>query len=516
MSIVSHSQSLSGAFREFRSERLARAMLSLNARILVFALIGLGLLLRASQYLSRRSLWMDEAMLALNIIHKSYAALLKPLDYNQAAPVGFLWVERAAVQIFGDNELALRLFPFLCGIGVLFLFYRLVTQVLDRSSVIAALLLCSCSYRLIYYSSEVKPYIVDTFVLLILLYSAIRLDASPFSRSRTAAWCGLGALLIWFSYSAGLVLAGASACLLADYLFRKDWRALFETAAACLLWALSATLVYYVSHQYTKNQYLMDYWSSSFMPMPPKSMADIRWFDNTFLGLFQNPIGLFPSSVAAFAFINGCVRVGSQERTRCALLLSPVVAALVASAFRIYPFNGRLLLFIIPSFLILVSAGAAGFAAGERGPMRSMNRVMTVVLVVPVVLYSMTIFAKPLLDEDIKPTMDYMRKHWIDGDIVYVDAGSVPAFVYYAEKYGFKNEDYTLGRFHGSDPSAYAAEVDGIGVHRRLWLLVSHIRQGEVGAKTYLPSYVERKSRQAMTFEATGAFVRLYEVNADR
>ncbi|MDY7021785.1 MAG: hypothetical protein SWJ54_10560, partial [Cyanobacteriota bacterium] len=71
-----------------------------------------GILVRLVQYLHNRSLWFDEANLALNIVNRSYLQLLSPLDNNQAAPPGFLWIEKLSIQLFGNNEYALRLFPF--------------------------------------------------------------------------------------------------------------------------------------------------------------------------------------------------------------------------------------------------------------------------------------------------------------------------------------------------------------------------------------------------------------------
>ena len=41
---------------------------------------------------------------------------------NQAAPVGFLLLEKAAVAAFGDSELALGAVPFVCAVAALLLF----------------------------------------------------------------------------------------------------------------------------------------------------------------------------------------------------------------------------------------------------------------------------------------------------------------------------------------------------------------------------------------------------------
>jgi len=65
-------------------------------------------------------------MLALNIINKNFTQLLtQPLEYDQASPLLFLVIEKVFVNTFGTSEYALRLFPSVCGVLSLFLFYRL-------------------------------------------------------------------------------------------------------------------------------------------------------------------------------------------------------------------------------------------------------------------------------------------------------------------------------------------------------------------------------------------------------
>ncbi|MCG8347258.1 MAG: hypothetical protein MI924_05695, partial [Chloroflexales bacterium] len=94
--------------------------------------LGIGVLIRLLQYLANRSIWFDEARIALNITNRSFAELLQPLDYDQAAPLGFLLIERLAVKVLGNSEYALRLWPLVGGIASLFLFYRL-SQALLRT-----------------------------------------------------------------------------------------------------------------------------------------------------------------------------------------------------------------------------------------------------------------------------------------------------------------------------------------------------------------------------------------------
>ena len=87
-------------------------------------LVGLmGGLFRLYEYFAGRSLWLDEASIALNILRRDYLELLTPLQYRQAAPVGWLWTEKLITGLWDSSEFALRFFPLLAGLACLPLLY---------------------------------------------------------------------------------------------------------------------------------------------------------------------------------------------------------------------------------------------------------------------------------------------------------------------------------------------------------------------------------------------------------
>jgi hypothetical protein len=90
--------------------------------------VALGIILRLRQYFANRSLWVDEASLALNIVNRTFGALTLPLDYNQGAPIGFLFIEKFSVLILGNNEFSLRLFPLFSGLLSVYFIYRIVNE----------------------------------------------------------------------------------------------------------------------------------------------------------------------------------------------------------------------------------------------------------------------------------------------------------------------------------------------------------------------------------------------------
>jgi predicted membrane-bound mannosyltransferase len=104
-------------------------------------LVLLGSFLRLRQYFINRSLWLDEAALALNLVQKSFVELASPLDYDQGAPIGFLWVQKVIITFLGAEELSLRIFPLICGLLSLLLFGWIASAFLDKRDMLIALAL---------------------------------------------------------------------------------------------------------------------------------------------------------------------------------------------------------------------------------------------------------------------------------------------------------------------------------------------------------------------------------------
>jgi len=126
--------------------------------------IAIGVFLRSAQYACGRSLWNDEAELALNILNQPFAGLFQPLQYHQGTPIGFLLLEKLATAFAGKSEIALRAIPFVAGVLALFVFYDVAKLYLSPGAVPLALILFSLSRNLVYYSSEVKQYSTDVLV----------------------------------------------------------------------------------------------------------------------------------------------------------------------------------------------------------------------------------------------------------------------------------------------------------------------------------------------------------------
>jgi len=193
-------------------------------RLLVVCLLVSGIILRIWQYMANRSLWLDECFLALNLIHRSFAGLTQPLDHNQAAPLLFLFIQKAVIIVLGNGEFALRLFPLMAGILSLFLMYKTTKKYLQGIAAYMALALFCFSAALIYYSSENKQYASDamfTLVLLLAAYPCLQDAAKP---KNYMFLTGAGFVAMWMSHPAVFVLAGIGIVVMILPAFKKDCR----------------------------------------------------------------------------------------------------------------------------------------------------------------------------------------------------------------------------------------------------------------------------------------------------
>jgi hypothetical protein len=484
-------------------------------RLSIFAawgMIALGVVLRLRQYLANRSLWLDEAMLALNIVQRSFGGLLKPLDYDQGAPLGFLFLEKLAITLLGnDNEFRLRLLPLLTGCASLILFYLILKRVFKHGGILTGLALFAVSPTLIYYSSEVKQYSSDIFVTLILLWLALESLDNGITRKKAIVLAGAGALAIWFSHPALFVLAAIGIILLVHN--RKHFMPVVAVGGA---WLASFAVLYLVSLRWlSSNEFLLGFWQEFFMPMPP----EFSWLWNAFLGLFRDPGGLDGFAPALFAAaLTGGLVLARRRWQVAGIILLPFFFVLAASALQKYPFSGRLMLFSAPLLFILLGACIDWLSTLELRvsfPVQ-LSALLAFVLAVGMLFAPTTVsfgrFMVPPYNEHIRPAMAYLKQNYAPGDAIYVYYWSIPAFRYYAPFFGLSDLDYLSGK--DPDVDIVVSELNQLKSHKRVWILMSHLtKKGIAIRETVLANLYPADQRKAtFNIPGTNVFLYLYEL----
>jgi hypothetical protein len=234
-----------------------------------FLLIAGGMALAVHQFFWNRSLWLDEAMLALNIINRDFSGLLRPLDMVQIAPIGFLQGEKVLTLLFGNSDLALRILPLIAYCLSIPLVHRVAIR-LTRNKTIAlmACSIVSIAPLFVRYASEVKQYSSDMFFTLAIL--SFVLDDNFSSLRRAVLFGILGAVALWFSNTVIIILAAAGLYLFrTEILGRKNYRILVSFT---IIGGMFLTYYALFIHNHPLSGAMRDFWMTSFQPLNPFSI----------------------------------------------------------------------------------------------------------------------------------------------------------------------------------------------------------------------------------------------------
>lgn len=422
---------------------------------LPWIIIVIGIVLRLIRYLQEPSLWFDEAVYAVNFIDRSIPELFHPSpDYDQSSPYGFIVLVKLSIQALGNSEMAFKLFPFLSGIISLFLFYNVSKHLIGPRALPVALALFAILDPLVLFSSELKTYSSDIAFALIIYSLTVYVRSNKLDVKRLLLFAVFGVIVVWFSNPSVFILAGVGASLLLSSFKKKEWPQVWRFAVIISVWALSFITVYYF---YTRHAYAnigigaerILKMEGAYMPFPPMSFGDIKWFIDVFFKTFDFPVGIAVPGIAALAFIIGCATMYSEDRDKFFLVISPVVFTLLATAMHKYPFKGRLILFLVPFFLLFIAKGIEEVWNKTKNNSALIWISFAGILLLYPLMWSSYHVIKPPSREEIKPVLSYIKDNWQEGDTLYVHFYAQYAFEYYSRyyptPYSFNEDDYIVG-----------------------------------------------------------------------
>ena len=483
------------------------------SRLLIWPIIAVGVLLRLLRYANGRSLWFDEALLALNIIHRSPIGLFRPLDYHQGAPLGYLLLVKLATTIGGNGELALRAIPLLAALLSLFFFWRVAESYLSPRAVPLAVALFCLSPVLIASSSEAKQYSSDVALTLLLLWAATKLADPGLSRASLLKYAALGATAIWFSHPASFVLAGIATTLLVGAYSEHNQTLIWKRVLLASAWGSSFLLCYFVSLRFlAADQALLHYWRDSFPPHPLASSQTATWIAGAVLKMFDDPAGLVDFLGLAL-FAAGCLALIRRNPTSASSLITPIGFAFFASLLGRYPFEGRLLMFLAPLLLMVVAEGVVWIAGKFRRFPSVIEALLTVALLFRPVSADAKEVVHPTRREDIKLAIRYIQAHQQPGEVWFVYHWARYQFWYYDELYKIAPAVVRIGKDCGTDTTCYESDLDQLRGNRRVWILFSHIWIGDgLQEEDMSVQYLDRLGKRLDRFSATGVRAYLYDL----
>lgn len=268
-----------------------------------------------------------------------------------------------------ENFILYKIPSFAAGICSLFMFYKLSFRFFDNKYIsLIAYIIFSLNYEIIYYSTQIKPYESDVLFSLIIIYGFVKLQETDFKSALNNKYKFLTIFFLlsffvcfmsYFSIPVSIVFHSCMFFAIIKAIAKRDKNRLisyicFETAI------LSFNLYEYYSYvklMVTDNG-LNEMWKGDWFHFAPKSFEALNavfnfvffnfvWFDADTEKHFSNN---FLIGVTVLYFLAAILSLKGKHKF---FATAPFLTTLLLSFLGIYPFCNRLIVFLIPSFILI-------------------------------------------------------------------------------------------------------------------------------------------------------------------
>ena len=482
----------------------------------ILLLVGFGL--RLFHLIYNRSLWMDEVYLSTSLVKMNFIDLItKPLYYEQKAPVGFLSLVKLCTTVFGNNEMALRLIPFISSLVAILIFIPIAKFYLRGWASLLAIAILCLSPALIYHAVEIKQYATELLATVLSLYFMVKFRDQQSIYSRVI-WGVYGALMLWFSYAAIFILAGIGIGLSLNYILQKKYHLFLLNLIPSSIWALSFLMNYLLfTHRHAESEWIA-YWFNAyhnFMPFPPKSLPDVKWFAVNIYRMIDYPLGLLwnflgtakqptVNIILKMPFIPiglllyGILIFFKKNKHEMTILSMGILFMFLASGLKLYPLTERFWVFIAPVFIILLAKGFE--ACADRIKSKFISSFVFVMLLTGPLVQSFAFTIDPSLFYVHKKSyqreaLTYIDDQFKEGDLVYIYWNNLPGYRIYKEMYDLKYKAFEGSdfRYQAHNSAAYynllQPELKALEKGERIWVVFNTVFLTDIGDRIDEPDW---------------------------
>ena len=467
------------------------------------------IVLRSTHFIFRTSMWFDELTSSINVMDKSFYQLAtESLDNNQVAPVGFLLLQKLATVLFGLNDHAYRFFPFIFSLISILLFYKIGNQFFKGIALLCVFTLCACSSSQIFYGGEAKQYAGDAAAALFIVWSSLQL-LQPAIKKSTLWLIALGGFIFILCSLPAVVIAPIALLVVFVKLLKKQIslskQNFFLIAAswafACLLLVLYAKFI--ISH--TVQDAMGSYWSRGFLPLSnfidtltwlPLKLYDELAFFLSFWMPSVTPQIKYVALALLLLSVPGIIYLIKNYKLLTLILFSPLITAVLLAAFRILPFEARV---VVYATWPLVFSGFAGIEVLKQWLPRLFPNAITIAISLciafPVLLRLIIIPEErpPFNAQPSQLVLHELKKQWQPGDILFVYFKARHALKFYGPKEGIT--DYRVGGNYKTIEQ-HLRQLDSLRGNKRIWFFFSQWTERQPfpdSIKTYLGTVIGKE-----------------------
>lgn len=383
-----------------------------------------------------RTLWLDEAMLAFSFSKRSFFGLTNGVfEWDQSAPVLYLYLVKLLTVLFGNTEFVLRSFSILSYIAVLFLSAYTAKKLFRiKYPILAAAFLANMNF-ILKYSNEFKQYLSECiWVLLVLvLYYCYK--------EKKLAWYKMMIgfmIFIWGANPACFFIGGVLLYEFCSGVFTKD-KVLVRNSVLTGTGVGVSFVVYYFCwlRGIALSGTMQSYWENASFPLIPKSIDDLKMAQAMVYEIFITfrEARVFMVALVLAAFIVGIVFAKNRY---CTVILLGFLVTLFASYIHMFPVADRLWCFSFPVFTILAFYAIDQMAvSSRRAEIVAVFLMFTLMLTnngILVYRHAENVYQK---GEEANPCIAYLEENVAEGEKVYVYYQSIPVTRY---KIGYETE----------------------------------------------------------------------------
>ncbi len=479
-------------------------------KIVAFAIMLVGIVVRTAVFLQNRNLYIDEANIARNIYERSFLQLALPLSYEQYAPPVFLWMLKLFTEIFGYGEAAFRMYPLLAGTASIILLYLILKEITSLRSLWYPLGLFVVSYMSIRYASELKQYMSDVMIVLALILLALKTDVLKMRHGKfILIWLAAGTLAIWSAMPSVFVLTGVGFYYFRQLIAHKQSGKLWVIIVTGLLWLVQFAIYYLlILKTQIESSYLQNFHQEYFLFATPENKEEWLHNWNVIKNLIQEAGGFWQY---ALYFNTGLLLTGGiafiiREPAKALLILVPLAAVITAAALNQYSLIPRVAFFMTPLFLLLIGYGLHWLISLKSAPLS-----LVLYAFGSYCIYSLNMIKlawQPLETEQITDAMSFVMSRDINqGDRLFVHNGAGPAFIYYTQIHPEQSKWNRINNAHlllwDADFDALARNSEG-----RTAYIFTSVDINKLSAKK---SIIEKYCTETAKLEKQGCYAYVFD-----
>ncbi len=455
-----------------------------TADIAGLCIIAAGLAVSIIMNCAGRSLWLDEAMLAYSFSERSFFGLTNGVfEWEQSAPVLYLYLVKLLTLVFGNTEAVLRSFSIFSYVVVLFLSgyvaYRLF-QV--RYPILVSAFLANMNF-ILKYSNEFKQYLSECiWVLLVLIFYY-------WHKEKGLAWWKMMAgfmVVIWGANPACFFIGGVLLYEFADGILKKDTGRIRNSIVTGVGVGISFVIYYvYWLRGIALNGAMQSYWENADFPLIPRSVDDLKMAKAMVYEIFITfrDARLFMAAFVLAAFVLGVFWEGNRY---CKVIFLGFLVSLFASYIHMFPIADRLWCFSFPIFTILAFYAIDKMAAGSRkAELVALFLMFTLLLTNNGILVYRNpehVFQK---GEEANPAIAWLQEHVAADEKVYVYYQSIPVTKYKigydTNRIGNVDMDNIIWATDTLNKEKAQGDIEKVLGEKKCYILASHAPEERIG-----------------------------------